>query len=64
VSKDWLKFSNKVKKEWVCQEGISLRSVTNCQTATEAVEFIIKNKLTAAAFRFKMLPEDYRRQAR
>ncbi|MBA2368411.1 MAG: hypothetical protein H0V82_05235 [Candidatus Protochlamydia sp.] len=48
VSHDWLKLSNKVTKEWVCQEGISLRSVTTCKTATEAVEFIIKNNLTAA----------------
>jgi hypothetical protein len=48
VSKDWLMFSNKVKKEWVYQEGISFRNVTNCQTASEAVEFIVKNKLTAA----------------
>jgi uncharacterized protein YjbI with pentapeptide repeats len=48
VSKNWQKSSNEVKKERVCREGISLRKVTNCQTATEAVEFIIKNKLTAA----------------
>ncbi|MBA2368308.1 MAG: hypothetical protein H0V82_04705 [Candidatus Protochlamydia sp.] len=48
MSKNWLKYSNEVKKEWVCQQGISLRKVSRCQTANEAVEFIIKNKLTAA----------------
>ncbi|MBA2369786.1 MAG: hypothetical protein H0V82_12320 [Candidatus Protochlamydia sp.] len=48
VSKNWLKYSNEVKKEWVCEQGISLRAVTRCQTANDAVKFIIKNKLTAA----------------
>jgi hypothetical protein len=48
TSKNWHQISNEVKKEWVQFESISIRQVSNCKTANEAVEFIIKNKLTTA----------------
>jgi hypothetical protein len=48
VSKNWHKLSTEVKQNWVSQYGFSLYKVSNCQTAKEAVEFIIKNKLRSA----------------
>jgi hypothetical protein len=59
TSKNWHYSSNKVKKEWVESENISLRKFSYCQTAKKAVKFIIKNKLkTANLFEFSDLTDD------